>query len=55
MIPSVSLDIITFYISTGASVWVACLAGCIFAPDSEISSMLVLVGLGWVSIYNLLN
>ena len=50
VIPSGSLDFISFSIITGAIVWVACLARCIFAPESVISSTLVLVGLGGVSI-----
>ena len=48
VIPSGSLDLISFTIITGAGV--ACLAMFIFAPGSAIASMLVLVGLGGVSI-----
>ena len=43
-----SLDLISLYIITGAIVGVACLARCIFAPESAIASMLVPVGLGGV-------
>ena len=50
VIPSVSLSFISLFINTGTIVGVACLARCIFAPESAISSMLVLVGLGGVLI-----
>ena len=45
-----SLAFISFSIFTGAIVGVDCLAGCIFAPASAIAIILVLVGLGGVSI-----
>ena len=48
--PYCSLDFISLSIITGAIVGVACLARCIFAPESVISSMLVLVGLGEILI-----
>ena len=35
---------------TGVVVGVDCLARCLFTPDSEIDSMLGIVGLGGVSI-----
>ena len=50
VIPSSILDVISFYIITGAILVVDFFAGCIFAPDSSIASMLLLVGLGGVSI-----
>ena len=50
VLPSGSIDYISFSIITGAIVGVACLARCIFAPEFVIASMLVLVGLGGVSI-----
>ena len=48
--PSGSLALISFSIITGAIVGVACFDRCIFAHESEISSMLLLVGLCGVSI-----
>ena len=45
-----SLAFISFSIITGAIVGVACFARCIFAPESAIDSMLLLVGLGGLSI-----
>ena len=50
VLPSGSLAFILCSIFTGAIVGVACLARCIFAPESAIASMLVLFGLGGVSI-----
>ena len=50
VLPSCSLAFISLSIITGAIVGVACLARCIFATDSAIASMLLLVGLGGVSI-----
>ena len=50
MLPFGSLDFISLSIITGAIVSVACLARCIFAPESAIYSMFVIVGLGGVSI-----
>ena len=50
VLPSVSLDLISFYIIKGDIVGVACLARCTFTPDSAIATMLVLVGLGGVLI-----
>ena len=48
VLSSGSLDFISFYIIAGAIGGVTCLARCIFAPEYEINSMLVLVGLGGV-------
>ena len=45
LLPSGSLDFISFSIITGSIVGVACLDMCIFAPESTIYRMLVLVGL----------
>ena len=50
MLSSGSLDFISLSIITGAIVGVACIDRCIFAPEYAIASMLVLVGLGGVSI-----
>ena len=50
VIPSISLALISLSIIKGAIVWATCLARCIFASESAIASMLVLVGLGGVSI-----
>ena len=50
MIPSGSISLISLSIITGDIVGVACLARCIFAPESVISRMLVLVGLDGASI-----
>ena len=50
VLPSGSLAFILFAIIIGEIVGVACFAGCIFAPESVIASMLLLVGLGGVSI-----
>ena len=43
VLPSGSLDFISFSIIKGATVGVACFDGCMFAPESTISIMLVLV------------
>ena len=48
--PYGSLAFISFSIITRAIVGVAFLSRCVFAPESVIYSMLVIVGLGWVSI-----
>ena len=45
LLPSGSFAFILFSMITGDIVGVACLARCIFAPDSAIASILVLVGL----------
>ena len=50
VLPSGSLDLILFSIITGAIVSVDCFDRCIFAPESVISRMLLLVGLCGVSI-----
>ena len=50
VLPYGSLAVISLSIITGDIVRVACLARCIFAPESAIVSMLLLVGLGGVSI-----
>ena len=50
VLPYGSLALISLSIITGAIVEVACLARCIFVPESTIASMLVLFGLGDVSI-----
>ena len=50
VIKSGSLALISLSIITGAIVGVSCLDMFIFAPESVIASMLVLVGLGGVSI-----
>ena len=50
VLPSGSLDFISFSIITGAIVGVAYFSGCIFAPESAIACMLLMVGLGVVSI-----
>ena len=50
VLPSGSLAVISFDIITGAMVVVACFARCIFAPESAISNMLLLVVLSGVSI-----
>ena len=50
MLPSGSLDFISFSINTRSIVGVYCLASCIFAPESVIAIMLALVGLGGVLI-----
>ena len=50
VLPYGSLDFILFSIFTGSIVGAACLARCIFAPESVISSMFVIFGLGGVSI-----
>ena len=42
VLPSISIAVISSEIITGAIVVVACFASCIFAPESEISSMLLL-------------
>ena len=45
-----SLDFVSLYIIKGDIIGVACLDRCILAPESEIASMIVLVGLGGESI-----
>ena len=50
VLPYGSLAFILLSIITGAVIWVACLARCIFAPEYVIASMLVIVGFGGVSI-----
>ena len=50
MLPSGSIAFISFVIITGGIVGVACLYKYIFAPESVISSMLLLRLLGGVSI-----
>ena len=50
MIPFGNLAFIPLSIITEAIVGVACFATCIFTPESAISSMLLLFGLGGVSI-----
>ena len=45
-----SIAFISFSLFTGAIVGLACLFRCIFSPESTISSRLVLVGVGGVSI-----
>ena len=50
MLPSGSFNFVSFYIIAGAIVGVAFIARYIFAPESEIASMLVLFGLGGVLI-----
>ena len=50
VLPSVSLAVISFGIITGAIVVVACFTGYIFVPESTMSSMLLIEGLGGVSI-----
>ena len=49
-LPSVSLAAISFEIITEVIVVVACFARCIFAPEYDIASMLLLGGLGGVPI-----
>ena len=51
VLPSGNLDFISLSITTGAIVGVACLARCILSPEYAIDIMLVLVGLGEVSIW----
>ena len=41
MLPSGSLSVISFDIITGAIVFVACFAGCIFETDSVIAIVLL--------------
>ena len=48
VLPYGSLAFVSFSVITRAIVGVDFLAGCIFAPEPKISSMLVLVGLGGV-------
>ena len=50
VLPFSSLAFISFSIFIEAIVGVACLAKCIFAPESAIAGMLVIFGLGGVSI-----
>ena len=50
LIPSDSLTVILFDVITGAIVVVAYFTRCVFAPDYDITSMLLLGGLGGVSI-----
>ena len=50
MLPSDSLAFISPSIITGSILGVACLAGCIFEPEYAVASMIILVGLGGVSI-----
>ena len=49
VLPSGSLVVISFEIITGAIVVVAYFSRCMFAPDSEITSMLLLIRLGGAS------
>ena len=51
VLQSGSLDFILLSIITGAIVGVACLASCIFAPESEIAIILALVVVGGVTIW----
>ena len=50
MLTSRSLAVISFDIITGCIIVVACFSGCIFAPESASTSMLLLVELGVLSI-----
>ena len=50
VLPYGSLDLISLSIIKGAIVGVSYLDRCIFAPEHEISRMLVIVGLGGVSV-----
>ena len=50
VLPYGSLGFISLSIITWIIVGVVCLARCVFAPESVIASILVLVGLGGVSI-----
>ena len=50
MIPSGSLAFIHFSVIIGSIVGVDYFGRCIFAPESVIASMLLLLGLGGVSI-----
>ena len=50
VLPYGSLSVILFDIITGAIVVVACFARCIFAPESAMAIMFLLLGLGGVSI-----
>ena len=50
VLPSNSLALISFYIITGSNVVVACFYRCIFAPDSVISSMLLLEEFGGIPV-----
>ena len=50
VLPSGGLAFISFSLITGTIVGVDFLAMCIFAPESEIASMLILFGSGGVSI-----
>ena len=56
MLPSDNIAIILFDIITGAVLVVACFYRCVFAPDSAIYSILLLVVLGgvWVSFIKLI-
>ena len=51
VLPSGNLDFISFSIITGAIVGASCIDRFIFAPESKISSMLVIVLLGGGSGY----
>ena len=50
VIPSGIIASVSFSIVTGAIVGLACFPRCIFAPEYAIASMLLLVGLGGLSI-----
>ena len=50
MLPYGSLGFISFYVITGDIVGIPCFTRCIFVPKSAIASMLLIVGLGGVSI-----
>ena len=50
MLPSGSLAFMSLYTIKEAILGVACLARCIFAPESAIFSMLILLGLGGILI-----
>ena len=50
VLPYGSLAFISFSMIAGAIVGVACFDRCIFTPESTIASILLLVGLGEVSI-----
>ena len=51
VLPSGSLVFIALSIIIGSIVWMACLARCIFSPEPAIAIMVVLVGLGGVSMW----
>ena len=50
MLPSVRLAGVSFDVVTGVIVGAACLDGCMFAPESEISSVYLLGKLGGLKI-----